>query len=119
MHEAVNAHVAAADAGDAAVATASDGTRLSQLRACGCAAARQCRHRALARTRPRFGARPNFTLVDLLRRHCANLDATGAWRASLLHLWRTDGARPWPCHRSLHAIHLRAAVAARRLGLFA
>jgi pimeloyl-ACP methyl ester carboxylesterase len=44
---------------------------------------------ALARTLPRFAGKPNFTLVELPEGgHCANLDATDAWRAALLAFWR-------------------------------
>lgn len=45
-------------------------------------------NQALARTLPRFVGRPNFTLVDLPEGgHCANLDATDAWRAALRAFW--------------------------------
>jgi len=44
---------------------------------------------ALAKTLPRLAGRPNFTLVELPEGgHCANLDATEAWRAALLAFWR-------------------------------
>lgn len=43
---------------------------------------------ALGPTLAAMQGRPNFTLVELPEGgHCANLDATGAWRAELLRFW--------------------------------
>jgi len=43
---------------------------------------------ALGPTLAAMRGRPNFTLVELAEGgHCANLDATAAWRAALLEFW--------------------------------
>jgi 3-oxoadipate enol-lactonase len=49
-------------------------------------------NRALARTLSPFEGKPNFTRIDLPEGgHCANLDATDAWRAALLRFWSSAG----------------------------
>ncbi|HHY48772.1 MAG TPA: alpha/beta hydrolase, partial [Alphaproteobacteria bacterium] len=46
-------------------------------------------NRALGPTLAAIRDRPNITVVDLPEGgHCANLDATGSWRAALLEFWR-------------------------------
>ncbi len=54
---------------------------------------------ALRGTLPALEGRPNFTLAELPEGgHCANLDATEAWRSALLEFWRRNesgaSARP-------------------------
>lgn len=45
-------------------------------------------NRALGPTLAAMSGRPNFTLVELPEAgHCANLDATDAWRQALLEFW--------------------------------
>jgi pimeloyl-ACP methyl ester carboxylesterase len=50
---------------------------------------------ALGATLKAMTGRPNFTLVEIATGgHCANLDATAAWRGELLRFWARNGGRP-------------------------